>query len=111
MFDPVSAISMVKSLPWKKILIVIGIVILVTGVVTLIKEYGDAQYEAGQLAEKQEWLDAQKEFLDDLDDAEAVADAKATERIQEWNDKVAEEREEIKRAEDEGKSVFDVMFR
>lgn len=111
MLDPLTIMASAKALPWKKILIIAGIIVLITGVVTLIKEYGDAQYKAGELAEKQAWLEAEKEYLNALEEAEALADAEEDIRIQGWNDRVAAEQEEIRNAEAEGRSVFDVMFR
>tara|TARA_B100000949_G_C14265971_1_gene444988 strand:- start:891 stop:1223 length:333 start_codon:yes stop_codon:yes gene_type:complete len=110
MINPI-LITAIKALPWKKILIVAGIVVLIVGVVTLIKEYGDARYKSGELSEKQAWVQAQSEFIKEIEEAEEKASNAEDVRVSRWEDHVEAEKKEVEHAKSEGESVFDIMFR
>lgn len=99
----------VKSVP-KWAWIALGAVLLIVAFYMLLDAYGDARFDAGKAKADAEWQAAQDKLIAEAAKAGTEADRAAAGRAADYAAKVADEKERIDKAVEEGSSPIDVLF-
>ncbi len=88
----------------------VGIGLVVLAFVLALNAYGDARYDAGVSETDAKWEEAGRRLEKQATVSAGKADAASVVRVEEFNDRVAAEKDRLDEAEREGSSPLDVLF-